>query len=256
VSPDIMQLVGNDTLVRQVVWEQEATDRARFTLRLSRAPYGYLVLWDAARGSLVVRLRRPPVVDARRPLRGMTVVVDAGHPPGGATGGTGLWEPVAVLPVAERVRDLLAARGASVVMTRTDSAAVGLAERGIAARRANAHAFVSIHLNAFPDGVNPFVNNGTSTLFFHQQSEPLARTVQHEMVARMRLRDLGVHYQNLAVARPTWFPAVLAEGLFLMVPEQEAAMRSPQGRELYARAVVDGVESYFRGLAAPAGNAR
>jgi N-acetylmuramoyl-L-alanine amidase len=249
LSPDIMQLVGNDTLVRQVVWEQEATDRARLTLRLSRVPFGYLVLWDSVRSAFVLRLRRPPVVDPRRPLRGMTIGVDAGHPPGGATGGTGLTEAVAVLPVAERVRALLQARGAIVVMTRTGAEPVGLAERGVMARRANVHAFVSIHLNAFPDGVNPFTNNGTSTLFFHQQSEPLARLVQRQMIARMGLRDLGIHYQNLAVARPTWFPAVLTEGLFLMVPAQEAAMRSEAGRELYARAVADGVEEYFASLA-------
>ena len=114
--------------------------------------------------------------------------------------------------------------------------------------RANGHAFVSIHLNAFPDGVNPFVNAGTSTLFFHQHSEPLARLVQREMVRRFRTRDIGIHYQNLAVARPPWMPAILTEGLFLMFPEQEASLRSPEGRELYARAVADGVEEYFRGL--------
>jgi N-acetylmuramoyl-L-alanine amidase len=44
---------------------------------------------------------------------------------------------------------------------------------------------------------------------------------------------------------------VLTEGLFLMVPEQEAALRSPAGRELYARAIVTGLEAYFRGLATP-----
>jgi N-acetylmuramoyl-L-alanine amidase len=178
----------------------------------------------------------------------MTIAVDAGHPPGGATGPTGLWEPVAVLPVAERVRALLEERGARVLMTRTTPAAVGLTERGVAARRADAHAFVSVHLNAFPDGVNPFTSNGTSVLFFHQHSEPLARTVQAQLVRRLGLRDLGIHYQNLAVARPPWMPAVLTEGLFLMLPEQEAALRAPEGRERYARAIADGVEEYFRAL--------
>jgi N-acetylmuramoyl-L-alanine amidase len=42
---------------------------------------------------------------------------------------------------------------------------------------------------------------------------------------------------------------VLTEGLFLMLPEQEAAMRAPEGREAYARAVVDGLERYFREVA-------
>jgi N-acetylmuramoyl-L-alanine amidase len=157
---------------------------------------------------------------------------------------------VAVLPVAERVRDLLQQRGATVLMTRTTADPVGLGARPVVARRANAHAFVSVHLNALPDGVNPFTANGTSTLFFHQHSEPLARAVQVELVRRLGLRDIGIHYQNLAVARPPWVPAVLTEGLFLMLPEQEAAMRAPEGRERYARAIVDGLETYFRGLAA------
>ncbi len=250
LSPDILPIWGTatDSLVRQVAWDQEASDRVRVTLRLDRPVYGYLVLWDAARGGLVLRVRRPPVTDRARPLRGLTIVVDAGHPPGGATGPTGLWEPVAVLPVAERVRELLQERGATVVMTRTTAEPVPLGDRGVMARRAGGHAFVSIHLNAFPDGVNPFVNAGTSTLFFHQHSEPLARHVQREMVRRFRTRDIGIHYQNLAVARPPWMPAILTEGLFLMLPQQEAALRSPAGRELYARAVADGVEEYFRAM--------
>ncbi|HEY0780364.1 MAG TPA: N-acetylmuramoyl-L-alanine amidase [Gemmatirosa sp.] len=251
LSPDIFRLEGTatDSLVRQVIWEQQTDDRVRLTLRLGRDPYGYLVLWDPARSALVLRVRRPPPIDPARPLAGLTIVVDPGHPPGGATGPTGLWEPVAVLPVGERVRDLLRARGATVLMTRTTADPVGLAERPLVARRANAHAFVSVHLNALPDGINPFVANGSSTLFFHQHAEPLARALQAQLVRRLALRDLGIHYQNLAVARPTWVPEALTEGLFLMLPAQEAAMRTPEGRERYARAIVDGLEDYFRALA-------
>ena len=63
---------------------------------------------------------------------------------------------------------------------------------------------------------------------------------------RFGLRDLGVHYQNLAVARPTWYPSVLAEGLFLMLPEQEAAMRDVGFQRKYAEGLVVGLERYFR----------
>jgi len=144
------------------------------------------------------------------------------------------------------VAELLAARGATPVLTRRTREAVGLPARAVAARRADVHAFVSIHLNALPDGVNPFTSTGTSTLFFHQPSEPLARHLQRAMVARFGLRDLGVHYQNLAVARPSWYPSALTEGLYLMLPEQEAAMRDPAFQRRYAEAIVDGVEAYFR----------
>lgn len=246
MNPEISPLLEADTLVRRVAWEQVGTDRVRVTLALSQPAYGWLVLWDAARRAVVLRVRRPPRIDPARPLAGLRIAVDPGHPPAGATGPTGLYEGDAVLPVGGLVAELLAERGATPVLTRRTREAVGLTARAVAARRADVHAFLSIHLNALPDGVNPFTAAGTSTLFFHQPSEPLARHVQRAMVARFGLRDLGVHYQNLAVARPSWYPAVLAEGLYLMIPEQEAAMRDPGFQRRYAEALVAGVEAYFR----------
>jgi N-acetylmuramoyl-L-alanine amidase len=179
----------------------------------------------------------------------LTLVVDPGHPPGGAIGATGLTEAEAVLQVADRLRRILEQRGAHVVMTRTTMEAVDLHLRTVIARRANGHALLSVHLNAFGDGVNPFVNNGTSTLYFHPQTEPLARLVQRSLVRQLGIRDLGVHYQNIAIGRTTWMPALITEGLFLMLPDQEYAMRVPEGQERYARGIADGVEAYFRSLA-------
>jgi N-acetylmuramoyl-L-alanine amidase len=116
------------------------------------------------------------------------------------------------------------------------------------ARRANAQALVSIHLNALPDGVNPFTTNGTGAYFFQPQSAPLARALQNGMVSRMHLRNLGVYYDNLALARPTWMPAVLCEGAFIMMPDQEAALRTPAFQTAYATGIADGLENYFRSL--------
>ncbi|WP_158514747.1 N-acetylmuramoyl-L-alanine amidase [Gemmatimonas phototrophica] len=251
-NPEISPILGNDTLVRRMVWEQVSSDRVKVTLVLSQPAYGWLSLWDDARRAFVLRVRRLPTIDAAHPLRGLTIAVDPGHPPAGATGPTGLYEGDAVFPVGLKVVELLRLRGANPVITRTSLAPVGLTERGVQSRRENAHAFVSVHLNALPDGVNPFTANGTSTLFYHNASEPLARDVQTALQARFGLRDLGVHYQNLAVARPSWYPSVLAEGLFLMIPEQEAAMRNEAFQLTYAEGLVEGLERYFRRLATPA----
>jgi N-acetylmuramoyl-L-alanine amidase len=113
------------------------------------------------------------------------------------------------------------------------------------ARRANANAFISIHLNADADGQNPFRDNGTGTYYFHPQSMAFARIIQDALVPKLGLRDRGIFYQNLAVCRPTWFPAVLAEGLFIIMPDQEAAIRTPEYQDAYARGIVDGLEKYF-----------
>ena len=253
ISPLLGGAAGGDSLVRRMEWEQVTSDRVRVTLHLTQPAYGWLPLWDDARRAFVLRVRRVPPIDAAQPLRGLTIAVDAGHPPVGATGPTGLYEGDAVFPVAQKLEALLRARGATVVMTRTSLAPVGLTERGVQARRENVHAFMSIHLNALPDGVNPFTANGTSTLFYHNASEPLAREVQRALQARFGLRDLGVHYQNLAVARPTWFPSALAEGLFLMIPEQEAAMRDEGFQQTYAEALAVGLERYFAWLGRESG---
>ena len=244
-TPDIIKYLRNDSLVRVMNWTPEQSDRLRITMELSQPPFGYLALWDPARG-FVLRLRRPPRVSLARPLAGLTITVDPGHPPGGAIGPTALTEAQAVLPIAEKLRAILEQRGAHVVLTRTTMEPVDLHLRSVIARRANSHALISIHLNAFGDGVNPFTNNGTSTLFFHPQTEPLARLVQAGMMREMGLRDLGIHYQNIAIGRTTWMPSLICEGAFLMVPEQENAVKTPEFRERYARGVADGIEAYFR----------
>jgi N-acetylmuramoyl-L-alanine amidase len=244
-TPDIIKYLQNDSLVRYLNWVPVASDRVRFDIELTKPPYGYLVLFDSTRG-MVLRLRRPPVVSLAHPLAGLTITVDPGHPPGGAIGPTGLTEAQAVLPIAMKLRDILQDRGAHVVMTRTTMDAVDLHLRSVIARRANSAALISIHLNAFGDGVNPFPNVGTSTLYFHPQTEPLARLVQAGMMREMGLRDLGVHYQNIAIGRTTWMPSLICEGAFLMVPEQENAVMTPEFQERYARGVADGVEAYFR----------
>jgi N-acetylmuramoyl-L-alanine amidase len=43
-----------------------------------------------------------------------------------------------------------------------------------------------------------------------------------------------------------WMPSLICEGAFLMVPEQENAVRTAEFQERYARGVADGVEAYFR----------
>jgi len=245
-NTDIVNFAAVDSMITTVEWKQETEQRARVTVNLRAAPYGYLVLWE--NGALVLRLRGRPAVNEHRPLAGLTIAVDPGHPPIGATGPTGLWEPQATLPIGFRLKQILEERGATVVMTRTTDSAVALGDRPIIARQANVHAFVSIHLNAYPDGVNPFVAPGTGTYYFRTHSEPLARFVQRGMVSRMGLMDLGVNYDNLAVVRGTWYPAVLCEGAFIMLPDQEAALRTPEFQDRYARGVADGLEAYFRSL--------
>jgi N-acetylmuramoyl-L-alanine amidase len=245
-TTDIISYRRGDSLVRAVTWEPLSNERVRYVVHLRGAPFGYLVFHDGR--SLILRVRKAPVINRARPLEGLTIAVDAGHPPIGSTGPTGLYEGDATLGISVALRDELERRGATVLMTRTTLGPVELGIRPIMARRANAHALISVHLNAVPDGINPLTANGTGTYFFHPQSEPLARAAQEGMVRSMGLRDLGVFYDNLALVRETWMPAILCEGAFVIVPEQEAAMRDPEGQKAYARGVAAGIEAFFRAL--------
>ncbi len=247
---DWMRYGPSDSLVRRMSWRQSATDEVQLTFDLSRPVWGYQTRWS--RSDLMLEIRRPPPIDPGDPLRGRLIAVDAGHPPGGALGPTGLREAEANLGVALELERLLKAAGAKVLMTRTVDTAIDLWPRVHQAEQANADVLVSIHNNALPDGINPFVNNGTSVYYNHPRSVPLARAVQAALLGRLGLRDLGIGQGDLALVRGTWMPSILTEGLFMALPDQEAALRSTDGRHRYAQAVLEGLRDYLKESAAEA----
>ncbi len=237
-----------DPLIDRAEWSQPDDDIYRITLHLTERVWGYAT-YRAFNGDLVVRVRRPPTIDVERPLRGLRIAIDAGHPPGGATGPTGLTEAEANLAIARALRPMLEQAGAHVIMIRQDAAPVDLGARPQMASDSNAHVLVSIHNNAFPDGVNPFENNGTSAYYFHPHSADLARHLQRELLAELQLRDIGIGRADLALVRQTWMPAVLTETMFLMLPQQEAALRNPEVHQRIAAAHLRGLEAFLRARA-------
>jgi len=246
VASDVnwMQHGGTDSYVTRMSYAQPVADEVTLTLALAGPVWGYRTRWSGR--DLLLEVRRPPVIDPRRPLAGRTIVLDPGHPPVGAKGPSGLWEPVATLAVAQQAKTLLERAGATVLLTRTDSTPVDLFPRTRFAEERDADVLVSIHANALPDGVNPFVNNGTSVYYFHPRSAALARALDRALVAELGVRDLGMGRGDYALVRNPWMPSALTEGLFMMLPEQEAMLASPEGRMRYARGVARGIEDFLR----------
>ncbi|HEX9727780.1 MAG TPA: N-acetylmuramoyl-L-alanine amidase [Gemmatimonadales bacterium] len=245
VAPDAdwIHYGGTDPLVSLIAFHVTREDETVVTVDLSEPVWGYRTRWDGT--DLLFEIRRPPKLDRARPFAGLLVVLDAGHPPGGATGPTGAHEADVVLAVAREAKAMLEDRGARVVLTREDAAPVSLTDRVLMPERIDAALLVSIHANALPDGVNPFVNNGTSVYYFHPHSAALARAVDRALVRNLGFRDLGFGRGDLALARPTWMPAILTEGLYMMVPEQEAVLVSVAGQRRYARGVVEGLTDFL-----------
>jgi N-acetylmuramoyl-L-alanine amidase len=151
--------------------------------------------------------------------------------------------------VSRKLQRLLESAGATVIMLRTNDQPVDLGPRVMNAERADADVLVSIHANALPDGVNPFTNSGTSVYYFQPRSVELARSLDRALVRQFGFRDLGIGRADLALARPTWMPSALCEGLFMMLPDQEAVLASEDGQWRYARGVLEGVAAYLRGRA-------
>ncbi len=241
---DWIQYGGTDSLVKLIAFQQPREDEAQVTVDMTAPVWGYRTRWVG--NDLLLDIRRPPAIDVRRPLAGRLIALDPGHPPGGATGPTGLREPDVVLAVARKAARLFEEFGARVLLTRDDDAPLDLVARVHAAERAYADILVSIHANALPDGVNPFENNGTSVYYFRPRSALLARELNRALVRQFGVRDLGMGRGDLALARPTWMPAALTEGLFMMMPDQEAVLGTEDGQSRYARGIVEGVAAFLR----------
>lgn len=235
---------GSDSLIQRMAWTQSGRGEVTLMLDLSTSVWGYRTRWS--RNDLLLEIRRPPKIRANNPLRGRMIAIDPGHPPLGATGPTGLREAEANLAVALQLRAMLESAGARILMTRTADTALDLWPRVAMADTGGAELLVSIHNNALPDGVNPFTNNGTSVFYNQPRSAPLASEIQRALVARLGLPDLGISRADLAIVRLTWMPSVLVEGMFMILPEQEAALRTSTGTRQYARGVYEGVRRFLQ----------
>lgn len=220
----------------------------QISIRMKREgpAYGYQVAWREYK--LVLTVRRPPTINGTTPLKDLRIAVDAGHPPGGATGPTGLPERSVTLAIAKLVASLLEQNGAHVVLTRRTDDSVSLDERVAVAMKANVHAFISIHTDAVPNGADPALHTGTAVFSFYPHSDALAVATQWHLTRELRLNDRGVQHGNFLVLRSSWFPAVLCEGATITIPEEELALRTEGFKEAYARAIVEALTDYFVAL--------
>ncbi|UCG61866.1 MAG: N-acetylmuramoyl-L-alanine amidase [Candidatus Zixiibacteriota bacterium] len=232
----------NSDLIDLTSWSQPEEGVWEFTLSLTQDIWGYDSYYQG--NTFFLKINKPP--EDIKNWRGKRVVIDPGHSSDkGAIGPTGYTEAEANLHIALAVRDELQDKGATVIMTRDDDSHVDLYERPVIAKLTDADLFVSIHNNALPDGVNPFDNSGTSIYYYHPHSIDLARAIHREMLDELDLPDFGLYHGNLAVNRPTQYPAVLVECAFIIIPEQEAMIKTDKFRKKVAKAITKGIDQFL-----------
>jgi len=219
------------------------------------------------------------------PLASRRIVLDPGH--GGGDGGTALGtlhEKEITLDLALRLRDLLAAEGFDVHLTREDDRRISLRDRAALANALPADLFLSIHVNWIADprgerGVETYYLGPTDDPFLtrlasaenaesgysradirsllegiyqdlrQEESARAASSVQqalHRSLGEVNpgLEDWGVKSAPFLVLVATEMPAVLAEVSSLSHPEEAKLLAQPDYRERIAQALLAGVRAY------------
>jgi N-acetylmuramoyl-L-alanine amidase len=173
-------------------------------------------------------------------LRGVTIVVDAGHGghDSGARGAKSI-EKNHALDISKRLRNNLVARGATVLMTRETDNFISLQSRVDFANSRRADIFLSVHINSFRP-----TSAGTETFFYTGHSAALAREVHQELAQATGLPNRGVSQARFYVIRNTWMPSILTETAFISNPKEEALLMNPAWREKIAKGMAQGVANY------------
>ena len=219
-----------------------------------------------------------------RPIK---VMIDAGHggkDPGAM--GNGLKEKDVVLDIAQRLKRYLISSGAKVRMTRDRDVFITLKRRAYLANRWNPDVFVSIHANSSRNprarGIEVYyvsekVNDTNRAVVSKEngvlevegrapdsdlkiilwdmihtenraESRTLARNISRKIAGIMQSPDRGAKGAPFYVLKWVNVPSVLIEVGFVSNPEESGRLANPRYRDRIARAIFEGLISYFEEL--------
>lgn len=218
---------------------------------LAKSPQKAKLLGYSARFSgtdLIVKIRKPILIDNNKPLKGIKIAIDAGHG-GNEIGAIGCLrdnEKDMNLAFAKQLEEELNRRGAKVFMTRAGDTTLGLRERVDMTNEENSVILISLHGNAVPDGRDPNASSGTGIYYYYQQAEPLAKHILSTITFQTGMKNDGIHQRSFAVVRNTNALSILIEIGYVINPSDNAKMREKDFQKATAKAIADGIENYFK----------
>jgi N-acetylmuramoyl-L-alanine amidase len=142
------------------------------------------------------------------------------------------------LEVAQRLKNVLAADGYRVVMTRENDVFVPLGTRVAIANSYRNAIFVSIHFNS----AKRVGADGIETYFYSRDSLPLASAVHHFVAGGAPSPNRGVRRRGYFVLRRARVPAVLVECGFLTNPNEAAYISTSSYRQKLAEEIAAGIQ--------------
>ena len=188
--------------------------------------------------------RKTPV---RRPNpRGrVVVIVDPGHggKDPGAIGIGGLREKDVILPISQKVAEILEKNGVQAILTRKSDYFVSLKGRVQLAERANANVFVSIHANSLGRS-RPDVSG--LEVYYYNSGYGLAQSVRKRILGTVNVRDRRVRKARFYVLRKSSMPAILVETGYVTGREDAAKLRQQWYRNKMAEGIARGILDYLK----------
>lgn len=236
-------------VIDRAAWQKIGTDAIRFNFQLKpKQQWGYRLRYEG--NSLVLSLRQPPKIIANisQPLKGVKIVVDAGHgkEDAGALGtakGVTYMEKNLNLQLSTQLQQELQKRGAIVTMTRSADLNPSLDERQTIVNQIAPALSISIHHNS-SDRVTA---NGTSIYWYQPQSQNLAASIQKYFARagqRPILNNREALEKNFALTRPTGAPAVLLEVGFMTSPAEVFELAQPATQQRLGKVLADGIQQW------------
>lgn len=189
--------------------------------------------------------RNLPAELPRIPSGRLVAVIDPGHGgrDPGAVGIGGLREKDVIMPISQRVAEILERQGIQTILTRTGDYDLDLPPRVELAQRVNAAVFVSIHANAVAN--RPQVS-GVET-YHYDRGLGLAQSIQNSIVQSIDVTDRGVRRARFYVLRRSSMPSVLVEVGFVTGIEDARRLATTEYQNQMAEAIARGILQYLQG---------
>ena len=211
--------------------------------------FGYDSYYTAS-NELIITIKKIPQVSDNQPLKNIKVTLDPGHGGSeyGAIGCLGHKEKDINLAIALKAKEYLEKKGAIVSLTRNEDFDLGLYQRVEMSKAFDSDIFISIHSNALPDALAQTYRSGTSVYYFYPQSNDLAKIMLETLTKELGTNNDKVRQESFAVIRNTSSPAILIEIGYMINPEDNSKLITPEFQTKAGQAIANGLENYISGL--------